>query len=513
MSIFLKRTSIVIMKLKHRSKRAAVFVVLLLISLAARSQSDNWWHYSLENQTTISGAGKLPFWFRSGQYGSIPLSGISTGLIGNIYKGYDSTNNNAVDWAVGLQVRANAGNTTNFSIIEGYAKVRASIFELSLGRTKDVVGLVDTSLSSGSFAVSGNSLGIPKISLAIPEYFTLPIFDKLFAIKGNYAFGYFGSVGLQQQHAKVLRSNQYYQQTTFYARLGKPEWRLKLMSGINHNVMFGNERQIFGSEYTLSSLQTLIYSAIGKTYHHPDPFFDEYLGGKVGNHIGSVDFGLQYDFDRFRVEAYHQVIYDVGAIGHLANLNDGITGVSIINTYQENDRFNWKRILFELVHTKDQAGALTSKSPSGDEDYYNDGEFLDGWSYYYANIGNPLLTSQAYTRDGLPVNPVDYFINNRVIGFHTAAQASLDDMLFTLKLTLTRNYGTYGTSFEGHTTGPRRYIPEWGFFNQVNQFSGYIDVNKTFYNGLSGGVAVGYDYGGLYYNTLGVQLRLKKTFN
>ncbi len=96
------------------------------------------------------------------------------------------------DWGVSIEGRGNIGDRSNFTIIEGYAKVRISIFEIRAGRSKEIMGLCDTSLSSGALAVSGNALGIPKVQISIPEFYSLPIFGKLFAFKGNYAHGWIG---------------------------------------------------------------------------------------------------------------------------------------------------------------------------------------------------------------------------------------------------------------------------------------------------------------------------------
>lgn len=47
-------------------------------------------------------------------------------------------------------------------LIEGYGKVKAGIFKLKADRAKEVMGLVNTTLSSGSFSISSNALLIVK---------------------------------------------------------------------------------------------------------------------------------------------------------------------------------------------------------------------------------------------------------------------------------------------------------------------------------------------------------------
>jgi hypothetical protein len=502
------------MDVKYHIIKYFCFTVIFLTVFAAKAQTDNWWHYSIEAQATLSEPNKLPFWFRSGQYGSVPLAGPSYSFIGHIYKDYDDINKPTIDWAAGMQVRANLGYKAYLTLIEGYVKAKASIFELSGGRTKDVTGIVDTTLSSGAFSFSGNALGIPKFTLAIPEYFTLPIFNKLFAAKGSFSYGFFGRQDIFAPYSYVPNAVQYFQQTQLYFRMGHPDWKLKLYGGINHNVMFGSEKEVFGPGYKLSSFDAAIYAIVGKSYRDLNtPLFDQQFGGKVGNHVGSIDMAAEYSFDEVNMLAYHQFIYDIGAIGHLANLGDGISGISFTNKNEGFDHFNWHKILIEVIATRNQAGHKNTTAPSGDEDYYNDFEFTNGWSYQGANLGNPLLTTRDYTRDGIINDPGDHFINNRVLGFHAAMLGAIDNLQVMLKLTYTQNYGTYGTAEEGHSVPPKFVAPIYGIFSRIDQFSGYIDVNKDFYNGVTGGISLGLDKGSLYYNTLGLQIRLKKTFN
>lgn len=498
------------MKAKYKAIRFLLFVVIMYASSTVKAQTDTLWHSSIEVQGIANQPGRLPFWFRSGQFGSIPLSGFSASAIGSVYKDYAPKSK--VTWAGGLTIRGNLGNQAYFTILEAYVKAKASIFELSAGRTKQITGIVDTALSSGSFSVAGNALGIPQVNLAIPQYVNLPIANNLFAIKANFAMGYFGYQDLLPSYVYVKSARQYYNQSSFYLRLGRPNWKLKLSGGINHNVMFGSEKEVFGPHYTLSPVQAALYAITGKTYLAPEPQYNIFFGGKVGNHVGSVDFAAQYEFNNFNLMAYHQVIYDVGAIGHLSNLEDGLNGLSIINKQHSSSTINWTRFLVEFLYTKGQAGQLGTTSPSGDEDYYNDAEFTNGWSYRGANIGNPLLASRNYTRDNLVNDPSDYIIDNRVIAVNAGVMGAVNQTRITMKLTYSKNYGTYGTSIEGHSTGPRHFPPLYGLFNEVNQFSGYAEANRELRKGLTAGVAVAGDLGGLYYNSIGVIFKLKKTF-
>src|SRR5690606_12944129 len=99
-------------------------------------------------------------------------------------KNFDTVATKTFDWGTRIEARGNAAKDASAVLLEAYGKIRLGKFQLKAGRSKDIVGLTgDSVLTSGNFAVSGNSLGIPKIEISIPDYYTLPIFDDLISFK------------------------------------------------------------------------------------------------------------------------------------------------------------------------------------------------------------------------------------------------------------------------------------------------------------------------------------------
>lgn len=190
---------------------------------------------------------KIPFWIRSNQYGSIPLDNASMSLWGSIHKDYNAIRQKKTDWGFGIETRVNVGQKSNLNLIEGYGKLRIFMFELKAGRSKEIAGLCDTTPTSGAFAVSGNALGIPKIQVSIPEFYTLPILGKLFAFKGNYAHGWIRDVPVRMLDNSVEYLETYFHQKSLYGRFGKERWKCKLYGGFNHQVFWGSETKYYGS--------------------------------------------------------------------------------------------------------------------------------------------------------------------------------------------------------------------------------------------------------------------------
>jgi hypothetical protein len=458
---------------------------------------------SLQVQGIAATAHNTPFWFRSNQFGSIPLPGSSASVVGAVHVNYDSSSSRLIDWGASLEVRGDMGEKAQATLIEGYGKLRIGIFELKGGRIKEIMGMVDTSLSSGAFAISGNALGIPKIELSIPNYFQVPWFGELFAFKGNFAQGWIGEFPNQYGHL-TRHANTYFHQSSLYVRLGRPAWALKLYGGINHQVMWGDEREVFGPGYNVPGWRTYIYAVVGKTWNN----------SKVGNHLGSIDVGFDYDWEDTRLTGYHQFFYDEGGLYHLSNIADGLTGVYLTNKYDEERVFHWTKVLFEFFSSKDQGGYPWSRySPSGDENYYNNYEYAQGWSYKGVGLGNPFISTRTSTKAGLPNDSSDYFNNNRVVAFHGGVQGAIDNWYFTAKLSYSLNYGTFGTSQWGHSTGRLFVKPKYGIWQEVSQLSTYLEIEKDMGAGYRVGCLGALDRGKLLNNSGGIILKLTRTFN
>lgn len=448
----------------------------------------------------------VPFWMRSRQYGSVPSAGLSCSFLGGFKKNYVPYSKKLLDYGFSVEGRANVGNQVNWILPEAYAKGRLWIFELKAGRAKEFIGLADSTLSSGAFAVSGNALGIPKVQLSVPEYFALPILGRIFAFKGSFSYGWFGDKEIRLENVPPV--NSYLHHKSFYGRFGKPNWRLKVFGGVNHQVCYGGEDKLYGNNWTLSEWETFKYVVLGETF-----VSKTVPGSKVGNSIGSVDFGIQYNTSKLQILAYRQFFYDVGALGHLANLRDGLNGISISQTKPSSKGFQWRKLVLELFYSKDQAGYPWSKrTPSGDEDYYNNYIYLQGWSYNGVGMGNPFISYTGEVRSNAARAPKEYFVNNRVVALYVGSAFSIKKMDVMLKLSYSQNYGTFATSEYGNSLGNKFIHYSDSVFKQVDQFCGYLELNKQLKHGFRLGMVLALDQGNLYYNSSGLMLKAAKTF-
>jgi len=503
--------------------RSSVFFILMLSSAVSfgnsisldKHNSDSVIkniHATTEIYTTATSNGVVPFWMRSNQFGSIPSEGLSTNLVATLYKDYKEGNKALVDWGFGLNLRANIGTVTELIPVEAYLKGRLSIFQLKAGRSKDYSGMTDPELSSGSFSLSGNALGIPNIEISVPEFWYIPYTQQLIAFKGRMSHGWMGDVEIQYGAFNGQKLPTYFHHLDIYGQLGKPNWKLKLYGGINHDAIWGSDAQIFGDQYQLhSDLEAFWYVMTGK--HQPMVVQDI---SKIGNHLGSIDAGFSYETENIVLSCFRQQFYDKGALYYLVSIADGLNNMTITNKKFKpySQVWSWNKFLLEIFYSKNQAGEEGAKeTPSGPEYYYNHAVYAEGYSYRGLGLGNPFITAATDARSGLPHDPHNYFINNRVLAIHLATTGSFWGCNYTAKLSFSRNWGEHATSgieyqwFIGelvHKTYP------YGIFTPVNQFSGYLEANRPIGNGYSVGAAVAVDQGKLLNNSVGGFLKLVK---
>jgi hypothetical protein len=469
-------------------KISLLLLFFALFHLSAFSQNATT-KFSLQAEGSVTSNGVVPFWMRSNQFGSVPLSGAAAGFIGKAEKNYKSSKDNFFDWGAGFEGRLNAGNRVDALLIQGYGKIRLGAFQLRGGRFRETVGLADTLLSSGNFSISGNAPGVPKIELSVPEFYSIPFLKKFIAVKGSYSHGWMGSLPIHFPYRQVDEAKTYLHQKSLYFRFGTPSSKLKVYAGLNDNVQWGNNKEIFSkNEFTLSSWKEYTYVVLSKRFEY----------SQVGNHLGSLDLGLTYDTPSMTIMLYRQSFYDKDGLKHLANIADGLNGISFTTKSPVDERFHLRKLVFETVYTKNQAAdAVKRLGLLGYEDYYNNYIYREGWSYHGSALGTPLITTTLDGKADLPRDEREYFINNRLLAFHGAVSASSESWSTLLKLTYSMNYGTFSTQKA---------------FGNRTQFAGYVEVRKAFRHDFSLGLAAALDAGEVMPSSVGVLTKLAKSF-
>ncbi len=454
------------------SKKILALIIPLLPFFGSYAQQ-GLVNFQLEAQAIGTSSDQVPFWFRSRQDGSLPLSGYSGSLVGYVYKDYDTTRRRTIDWGIGLEGRANGSKSeTDMILVQANAKIKLAMFEIRAGRWRGQAGLTDTLLTSGAFSISGNALGLPQVQISIPEFYPLSFTNGWVALKGSFSHGWLGQVPISEFYW-VNKAETYFHHKSLYGRFGKPGGVLGLYGGFTHQAFWGNEAQIFGANYDLALWESYKSVLLGQMW----------ALSKVGNHLGSIDLGLQLNFNSVRLLAYRQFFYEAGALAHFANIEDGLNGLSLTNKRFDSSqkRLQWKKFLLEVMYSMDQAGNLSSPAtPTGHESYYNHYLYSEGWSYKKVGIGTPLFTTRREAKPGQAFAD-QYFINNRILAFHIGLLGSWRGYQIKALATSSYNKGTYATSGKPYRVPFEQihYPSPDLVFEPVLQFSSFLSVQRN----------------------------------
>lgn len=455
-------------------------------------------HTKLEAQAIISNGGNTPFWMRSLQYGSVPME--NPGLILRAWNGKSYNLKKKYDWKYEVEATGWTGKQNDFWLTQAYVSGRRGKWELWAGRRKEVYGLGDTTMTGGFYAWSGNALPMPKIQLGTRDY--LNFAKGWLGIHLTYSHGWFDNQG--------PTTDAFLHQKTLYGRLGKPNSKINLFGGINHNVSWGGEAKIKrGNEFDIypSGLNTYFYVVTilkDRTILEVDPnsSWDD-LGYQFGNHLGSIDLALKYQNNSIEGLFYRQSIYETGRIASLAVINDGLTGFS----------FKYKRPLFlnnigvEYFYSANQgnytsgiANFLKIEDPHKIEveNYLNNGG-RGSWKYWNKGIGTPLIIMDRESAQGGENN----FTYNAINAIHLYFSGDLGhSSLWKLRIS------------NSQSALPRNHLqPRLQDKDYLRQVSSLLIIQKIYSENLRAICAIGYDIGNRVQNSFGLSISVMHKLN
>ena len=132
----------------------------------------------------------------------------------------------------------------------------------------------------------------------------------------------------------------------------------------------------------------------------------------------------------------------------------------------------------------------------GDDNYYNHGQYTEGYSYFRRTIGTPFIMP---ARDIAIPNPQVFYPNNRLMAFYGAFNATLAGRTTVQgRFSYSQNYGQLRTPYP--TT--------------VEQFSGMFQARVPLprLGNTSLSASVAFDQGKLLTNAVGGYLGIRRTW-
>lgn len=436
-----------------------VLVILAQTGTEIYGQSRHW-SPSAELGTYIGTNSTTPFWLKANQFGVVPLTMPAfTARAGLVYESHiysaDSTKTKKpakLRWGGGVEAVYNAGRGNDKVYLpEAYLKIRWKKLEFWGGRRKEILGIVDTTLSTGSFTWSGNALPVPKIQLGFPDYVPLKFLKNWVSLKGFFSHGWYNSPYIQDA---------YLHQKTLHGRFGKPGGRFNLQFGVVHSVVWaGSAEYLKDSPLAIDGKLTsnfgdylwgVVIGKIPKVYRNKR--FTNFDGeNRVGNHVGQYDLALEYKLPKSKLLLYHNHPFEDGSGLQLQNIPDGLYGLSWKRSPASGSFFQVRGVLLEYLFSKDQSGAgfdVPGTHFKGNDNYFDHAQYREGWSYFGKGMGTPFIppTSEINQKD---YGGGEFFSDNRVVVYHAGLEGTVSKMIqWRTKISYSANYGTNNRPFE-----------------------------------------------------------------
>lgn len=423
-----------------------LFIIgFLNLTLAGFSQR------SFEYKTSLSGMiaseKNLPFWATTNKYGIIPDS-----RGGLLQAGVFSCFNPEKKIQVGYGVSGVGYVTQERNKIfmdELYLSAKWKKIRLDLGMIHPEEEYNGISSQNGNIIFSGNTRTAPGYNLRT-DFIKIPLTGNVLAFKFNLA----DYTMIDDRFTDKPRLHN----KSLYLRIS-PHSRIDISVGLEHWVQWAGHSPVYGKQpHSFRDYVRIFCAASGGSNATVSDSINA-----LGNHLGREHLRIDYKADHFILSFYHDIPFEDGSGTRFANIPDGTWGIY----YGSKNPKQWvSDVIYELVYTKSQSGPHHDRpatpeeqakqdphSPlygkvvlGGNDNYFNNGEYRSGWTYYGRTIGSPFITPTAPNAQNITLG----VYNNRVLSHYLGIKGYfMEKVPYKLRFSYSLNYGTYGAPLEG----------------------------------------------------------------
>lgn len=466
--------------------------------------------YRAEAFGSFSTGDKTPFWMQYHNWGVVPLDANAYYLRSGVFHRQRLDK----DWSfkLGLDIAASSPHTFGTVWVQQvYGEVDWKMWRLNMGSKEDYTSLLDPFLSSGDFDKSNNARPLPEVKLSLPDFILVPGTKGNMYLKGDFAIGKYLD-GKWQEDAALPYNQSYTKDVLSHHksiafRFGNIEKsnRLQFTVELDHQVQWGGVLyQYQNGGYEIQDqpqgLDDFLRVMIAKEGSGESSGADNaYV---AGSQVGAYTFKLDYKLrNADLLSLYNHHFFDDGSGMTFENYRDMLLGIQ----YKTKEKRLLSNAVFEYIYTKHQTGPIhfnmmmdeahrkLRKHGNGNDNYYNNTDYIQGRSYYGRTMGTPLFLSPEYNEDGR-IN----FKGVRIISFHLGLEGYFHPHLsYRVLATTGQNWGRY-------------YVP---FVSVHKGFASNLDLmyNNPRMNGFEFKLSAGWNSGRFFYeDAFGMGLTIVK---
>lgn len=437
---------------------------------------------------TGGGSADSPFWLHSGKYGILsPDTYLYTDFAALLP--YTAIAKDKLFITSGFEGSGSLGNDKNrLSLEQLYAGLRYKKLYLDIGVLRPQTRYDGISSTNGDILRSNNSRSFPGLNLHTDYMRVFPWFSL------GLAYGEYMMV----DHRVAGRRTHLHHKTLDMRFHLAP--RLDMNLGIDHYAQWGGNPPRYGKMPSSFKDYLRVVSVSSGGSDSPDT---ERIN-KIGNHIGKEFFALRYSQERWEAEFFYQNLFEDGSGMRFQNSPDGLYGWFF--TRKGSGRKWLRSVIYEYYHTTWQSGPshndpVSGEVVGGNDNYFNNGVYASGWTYYGMCVGSPFFTTFPKDGDGMTRG----ICNNRFTAHHFGVTGELPaGMEYRLMASYSRNRGRWSAP----------YLNDLGEKICKPQLSLFLELRTAEYKWLPLQLAVeaGLDHGKLLkQNNFGIRIKLIKS--
>ena len=443
-------------------RKNIILSLFCLISVGIIAQNKET-SYRAETFGSFSTGENTPFWMLHHNWGMVPLEANNFYVRGGVF--HKQAINGDWSFRLGADVAGSSPHAYgSVWVQQAYGELYWKSLRLRIGSKEDYTSFLDERLSSGDFTKSNNARPLPEIEASIPDFLLVPHTRGNMYIRGNFAVGKYLDGDWQEDVASP--QNQAYtkdvlsHRKSIAFRFGNIERnnRLQFTIEMDHQAQWGgilyknytNEAEGYQMQDQPQGLSDLFRVMIAKEGSPNSSGADNaYV---AGSQVGSYTFKFDYKLKSADVASlYLHHFFDDGSGMTFENYRDMLLGVQ----YKTREKKYLSNIVFEYIYTKQQTGPIhfnllmddahdnIRNKGNGNDNYYNNVDYVQGRSYYGRTSGTPLFLSPEYNKDGR-LN----FKSSRIISFHLGLEGHLLPRLsYRLLATTGQTWGRYYVPF------------------------------------------------------------------